>query len=183
MLDKNVEAFVIHMILFTSQIIIYPAWKAQIALLLAEKVTVPAKYSDFVNVFLKNSAKVLPKRTVMIKRIINLEEGKQPSYGSIYSLKPVELKTLKTYIKNNLANHFIWALKSLADAPILFFHKPNGSLCLFIDYCELNNLTIKNQYPLPLIGESLNRLGWVKCFIQLDLTSAYHLMRIKEGDK
>ena len=44
-------------------------------------------------------------------------------------------------------------------------------------------MTIKNRYPLPLIGESLDRLGRAKRFTQLDLTSAYHWMRIWEGDE
>ena len=42
---------------------------------------------------------------------------------------------------------------------------------------------IKNRYPIPLIGELFDRLGQVKRFTKLDLTSAYHQMRIKEGDK
>ncbi len=42
---------------------------------------------------------------------------------------------------------------------------------------------IKNRYPLPLIGESLDRLGQAKWFIQLNLTSAYHRMRIREDDE
>ena len=42
---------------------------------------------------------------------------------------------------------------------------------------------IKNQYPLLLIGESLDRLGQAKSFTQFNLTSTYHRMRIKEGDK
>ena len=52
-----------------------------------------------------------------------------------------------------------------------------------VDYWGLNNLTIKNQYLPPLIGELLDRLGQAKKFTQLDLTSAYHQMRIKEGNK
>ena len=44
-------------------------------------------------------------------------------------------------------------------------------------------MTIKNRYPLPLIGESLDRLGRAKRFTQLDLTNAYHRMRIREGDE
>ena len=44
-------------------------------------------------------------------------------------------------------------------------------------------MTIKNRYPLPLIGESLDRVGCAKRFTQLDLTSAYHRMRIQEGDE
>ena len=114
---------------------------------------------------------------------IKLEEGKQPPFGSIYSLGPVELKMLKTYIETNLANSFIRLSKSPAGAPIFFDRKPNGSLCFCMDYWGLNNITIKNQYPLPLIGELLDRLSQAKRFTQLDLTNAYHWMRICEGDE
>ena len=95
----------------------------------------------------------------------------------------MELKTLKAYIETNLANGFIRPSKSPAGAPILFDRKSDGSFRLCVDYRGLNNLTIKNQYPLPLIGESLDRLGRAKRFTQLDLTSAYHRMRIREGDE
>ena len=92
----------------------------------------------------------------MNEHAIKLEEGKQPLFGPIYSLGLVELETLKTYIKTNLANSFIRPSKSLARAPILFDKKPDRSFCFCVDYWGLNNLIIKNQYPLPLIGESLN---------------------------
>ena len=52
-----------------------------------------------------------------------------------------------------------------------------------MDYRGPNNLTIKDWYLLPLIDKLLNRLGQAKKFTQLDLTSAYHEMRIREGDK
>ena len=119
----------------------------------------------------------------MNEHTIKLEEGKQPLFGSIYSLGPVELETLKTYIKTNLANGFIWPSKSPTGAPILFDSKPNGSLRLCVDYWGLNNLTIKNRYPLPLIGQSLDQLGRAKEFTQLDLINAYHRMRICEGNE
>ena len=183
MLDENVEAFVVHVSSLGSRMTIHPARKAQLALLLTEEVTVPVEYSDFADVFSEKSANVLPEQTGANEHAIELEEGKQPPYRPIYSLRPVELKTLKTYIKTNLANGFIRASKSPAGAPILFVRKPDGSLRLCVDYRGLNNLTIKNRYPLPLIGESLDRLGRAKQFTQLDLTSVYHRMRIKEGNK
>ena len=102
---------------------------------------------------------VLPERTELNEHAINLEDGKQLPYGPIYSLGPVELETLKTYIKTHLKTGFIRPSKSPAGAPILFDKKPDGSLRLCVDYQGLNNLTIKNRYPLPLIGESLDRLG------------------------
>ena len=135
---------------------IHPARKAQLALLLAKKITVLAEYSDFANVFLKKLANIFLEQTGINEHIIKLEEGKQPSYGPIYSLGPVEFKILKTYIETNLANGFIRASKSPAGSSILFIGKFNGSFCLYVNYQGFNNLTIKNWYPLPLIGKSLD---------------------------
>ena len=52
-----------------------------------------------------------------------------------------------------------------------------------MNHWGLNNITIKNYYLLPLIDESPDRLGRAKRFTQLDLTNAYHRMRICEGDE
>ena len=106
---------------------IYLAWKAQIALLLFKKVIVLAKYIDFSEIFLKKLAKVLSKCIRIYKHAIKLENGKQSPYRSIYSLNLLEFKTLKTYIKTNLANGFIQSSKSLTSATILFVCKSNGS--------------------------------------------------------
>ncbi len=104
-------------------------------------------------------------------------------YGPIYSLDLVKLEILKTYIKNNLANNFIKLSKSLVGISILFDKKPDGNLSLYIDYQGLNNLIIKNPYPLYLVGESLDWLGWTWHFTKLNLTNAYHRMKIWEGDE
>ena len=162
---------------------IHPAREAQIASLVAEEVKIPTEYSDFSDVFSEEKASILPEVTELNQHVIELQEGQQPPYGPIYSLGPVELETLKTYIETNLANGFIWPSKSSAGAPILFVGKSNGSLHLCVGYWGLNNLTIKNQYPLLLIDELLDQLGQAKRFTQLNLTSAYYQMRIKEGDK
>lgn len=95
----------------------------------------------------------------------------------------MELKTLKIYIETHLKIGFIRPFKSLAGALILFDNKPDSKFHLCINYKGLNNFIIKNQYPLPLIGELLDQLGSTKRFTQLDLTSAYHQMRIKKGNK
>ena len=126
---------------------------------------------------------MLLKHTKINTHAIDPEESKQPPYGPIYNLRPLELKTLKTYIETNLANGFICPSKSPAGAPILFDQKTDRNLQLCVDYQGLNNLTIKNQYPLSLIRESLDQLDWAKQFTQLDLTSAYHWMKIKEGNE
>ena len=133
----------VHVSFLGLKITIHPARKAQLPLLLTKKVIIPAKYSDFANVFLKQSAKVFPEQTGINEHAFKLEEGKQPSYRPICSLGPVELKILKIYIETTLANNFIKASKSSAGARIIFVRKPDNSLCLFVDYQGLNNLTIK----------------------------------------
>ena len=112
-----------------------------------------------------------------------VKDYQQLPYEPIYSLGLVELKTLKTYIETNLANGFIKPSKSSTGAPILFNRKSDGFLRLCVDYRGFNNLTIRNWYPLLLIGESLDRLGRTRRFIQLNLTSIYYQMRIRKGDK
>ena len=95
-LDDNFQAFVLHVSSLISRMTIHPAREAQLALLLAKKVTVPTEYSDFADIFSKKSANVLSEQTEANEHAIKLEEGKQLPYGPIYSLRPVELETLKT---------------------------------------------------------------------------------------
>ena len=160
---------------------IHPACKAQIALLIIKEVTISAKYSDFTDIFAKKLAEVLFQRIKINKHVIELKESKQPPYRPIYSLKLVELKTLKTYIEINLANSFIRPSKSLANASILFIYKPNSSIYLYVNYQGLNNLIIKNRCPLLLISKSRDWLRQAKRVTQLDLTNAYYWIKIKEG--
>ena len=101
--------------------------QAQVGALLFNKVLteVLAEYSNYSTIFsVENAAKLL-ENTKINKHAIKLKEGKQPLFGSIYSLGLVELKTLKTYIKTNLANGYIWPSKFLTKTPILFDKKPD----------------------------------------------------------
>ena len=144
---------------------------------------VPAKYLDFADIFSPDLVSELPEHTGINNHAIELVDGQQPPYGPIYSLAPVELETLKAYIETNLANGFIKPSKSPASTPILFDWKAYSSFRLCVNYWGLNNLTIKNRYPLPLIEESLDRLRRARRFTQLNLTSIYHQMRIRERDE
>ena len=72
---------------------------------------------------------------------------------------------------------------SPAAAPILFMPKSNGTLRLCIDYRELNKITIKNRYPLPLMSELRDRLGKATVFTKLDLKNGYYLLRMAKGEE
>ena len=65
-------------------------------------------------------------------------------------------------------------------APVLFVKKKDGTLRIFIDYKQLNKVTIKNKYPLPRINDLFDQVGGAKIFSKLDLRSSYHQIRIKE---
>ena len=144
---------------------IYPLKRAQIVYPKADQalIKVPSKYADFADVFSPKLAKEFSEYEIS-DHVIKFVNDWQPPYGPIYSLEPVELETLKAYIKNNLANNFIRPSKSPARIPILFDKKLDSSLRLCVDYQGLNNLTIKNWYPLLLVGESLDWLGWAQRF-------------------
>ena len=107
----------------------------------------------------------------------------EPSYGSIYNLSEKELKTLWEYLAKALERGWIRESSSSAGVPILFVPKKGGELQLCIDYQGLNHLTIKNRYPLPLMGELMDRLSKAKRYTKLDLRNAYHRIRIREGDE
>ena len=161
-LNANNKTFVVHIasLVEPTPMPIHNFCQAQVAVLTSEKTGIPAEYSDISNVFSSDSAAELPEHTRINDHSINLLDDKQLPYGPIYSSGPVELETLKTYIAANLASGFIMSSTSSAGAPILFVQKKDGSLRLYVDYRGLTNLTIKNRYPLPLIGESLDRIGW-----------------------
>ena len=108
-LDINSKTFMIYMaiqewekilIYFKKQVQIKAQSRAQIGALLFNKVftKILIKYSDYNNIFLVENTAELSENTKMNKYAIKLKEDKQLLFGPIYSLKPVELETLKTYI-------------------------------------------------------------------------------------
>lgn len=121
LLDPNNEAFMVHIISLID-FDIYLSCRAQIALLIQNEVFIAilSKFIDFADVFSSDLVTELPENIRINNYLINLVEGQQPSYRSIYSLELIKFKTLKTYIKINLPNSFIRPLKSSTNAPILF---------------------------------------------------------------
>jgi hypothetical protein len=115
---------------------------------------------------------------------IELDDSKPlPSPGKIYPLSPSETDAIQEYLANALTLGQIHLSNSPLGAPCFFVKKPNGGLCLCIDYHGLNNVTCKDSYTLPLITDLFNCLGKACIYTHLDLPDAYHLVRIKAGDE
>jgi len=143
---------------------------------------IPPEYHDYADVFSKVKASELPPhRDYDLK--IELEEGTSPPLGTLYSLSPVELSTLQTFINENLNTGFILPASSSHAAPVLFVKKKDGSLCLCVDFRGLNKITKKDRYPLPLISDLLDSPSHAKIYSKIDLWHAYHLVRIAPGDE
>ena len=147
-----------------------------------DKVEFPERYKQFKDIFEEHVETTLSQHKSWDHEI-KLQEGKEPTYGPIYKLSEYELRVLKEYIEENLKKGFIRPSESSAGYPILFAPKKDGKLRLCVDYRQLNNITVKNRYTLPLISELQDRIGGAKIFTLLDLREAYHHIRMKEGEE
>ncbi|KAJ1599535.1 hypothetical protein NDA14_004105 [Ustilago hordei] len=107
----------------------------------------------------------------------------KPPQGPLYLKGPKEMSELRRYLDENLEKGFIRPSKSPARSPVLFVPKKDGGLRLCVDYRGLNEITVKNRAPLPLIEEQLFLLRKARIYTKLDLRAAYNLIRIAKGDE
>jgi len=143
---------------------------------------VPAEYHEFLPLFKKAIAEIHAPHHPYDHKIL-LKEVFTPPFGPLYSLSKSELQALHQWIDENLSNGFIRVSSSPTGAPILFVKKKDSSLRLCVDYRGLNEGTIKNCYPLPLIKEILMQLSKARYYTTLDVRGAYHLLRVAEGEE
>ncbi|XP_073420982.1 coiled-coil domain-containing protein 24 isoform X1 [Dendrobates tinctorius] len=142
----------------------------------------PPGYSSYADVFDKKEAEVLPPHRPF-DCPIELVPGSTPPRGRIYPLSPAETTAMSEYVQENLAKGFIRKSSLPAGAGFFFVKKKDGTLRPCIDTRCLNEITIKNRYPLPLIPELFDHLRGARVFSKLDLRGAYNLVRIRAGDE
>lgn len=148
----------------------------------------PAEIKDFAHLFADDrGAENLPPLRGSLDHAINLREenGKPltPPWGPLYGMSREELLVLRKTLTELLTKGWIRSSKSPAAAPVLFAKKPNGGLRLCVDYRGLNAIKIPDRYPLPLFKETLRQLSRARWFTKLDVKSAFHRLRIREGDE
>jgi transposase InsO family protein len=142
---------------------------------------VPACYHDFLDVFSKAESDTLPPFRPNVDHKIELLPGSNPEdlgYTGLWKLSAEELEAARKYITENLAKGFIEPSNAPWAAPILFALKGDGSLRFCVDYRKLNAMTKKDQYPLPLIDETLARIAQARVFTKIDIRQAFHRIRI-----
>src|SRR5260221_482159 len=143
---------------------------------------VVAKYHSFRDVFSKEAFDKLRLLNAW-EHAIDLTPGTELPCSWTFPLSPAEQKELDNFLWENLANGHIHPSKSPMGAPVFFIKKKDGSLCLIQDYQKLNEIMVKNSYPLPLVSDVLTHLHGAEFFTILDLHWGFNNVQIKEGDE
>ena len=127
--------------------------------------------NEFLDVFPEELSGLPPRREVEFQ--IETISGVAPISMAPYRMAPAELKELKKQLEELLDRGFIRPSISPWGAPVLFVRKKDGSMRLCIDYRRLNQVTVKNKYPLPRIDDLLDQLNGASVFSKVDLRSGY----------
>ena len=94
-----------------------------------------------------------------------------------------EQKEVSEFVNEQLAKGYICLSKSEQTSPIFFVPKKDGRKQMVQDYRYLNEHTVWNNYPLPLISQLIDKLKGSQYFTKIDLRWGYNNVQIKEGDK
>ena len=143
---------------------------------------VPKKFLKWRKVFGKVESERMLTRKVW-DHAIDLKETFKPRNGRIYPLSKNEREKVQNFVKDQLRKGYIRLSKSPQTLPVFFVGKKDGSKRMVIDYCNLNDQMIKNNYPLLLITELIDNMGSKKVFTKMDLRWGFNNVRIKEGDE
>jgi len=113
---------------------------------------------------------------------IELLVGSNPPNVRPYRYPYQQKNEIEQLVKELLEVRFIKESKSSFSTPVILVKKKDGSFRMCVDYKELNKITIKDKFPIPVIDELLDELNGEVYFTKLDLRSGYHQIRIKIGD-
>ena len=94
----------------------------------------------------------------------------------------MESAEIKNKIQGLLDKWIIITSTFPCQSSIFLMPKKDGTWRICVEFCALNEITIKNHYPLPRIDDLLDQLKYEKYFTKLQLRSGYHQIRIAEGD-
>jgi len=146
------------------------------------KKLVPKKFHEWIKVFEKKQSERMPTRKLW-DHAIDVKEGFMPRKGKVYPLSREEREEVRKFVREQLRKGYIRPSKSPQTALVFFVGKKDGKKRMVQDYRYLNEWTIKNNYPLPLISDVLENIRTKKLFMKMDLRWGYNNVRIKEGDE
>jgi len=140
----------------------------------------PKEFHDFAKAFQPADADKLPPHRPWDHKI-ELIPGKQAPYAKNRPFTPIQLRCVKKWLDEMMDKGWIRESRSPAATPLLLAAKPGGGVRICHDYRGLNNVTVKNRYPIPLIKETLDALCRAKWYTKVDIVAAFNRIRIAEG--
>ena len=114
---------------------------------------------------------------------IDLKDTFKPKKGHIIPLSPAEQEEVMAFLNDQLKKEYICPSKSPQTSPVFFVPKKDGKKWMVQDYCYLNKHMVKNNYPLLLIMQLVNKPQGANLFMKMDLRWGYNNVHIKENDE
>jgi Reverse transcriptase (RNA-dependent DNA polymerase) len=144
---------------------------------------IPQQYQAYERVFSEEASHEFPPFRPW-DHAIDLKPGAPAALpGKLIPLCQAELQQLQKFVKEHLAQGTIQPSKSPYKSQFFYIEKKDGTLRPVQDYRPLNQWTIRNAYPLPLIPELIDRLNGCSLYTKFDIRWGYNNIQIKEGDK
>ena len=148
----------------------------------ATPVEIPSYLKPYASVFEKKAAKRFSDKRPY-DHAIELKPDFVPKDCKVYQLTPKEDKKLTEFLDENLKKGYIRLSKSPMASPFFFVGKKDDNLRPCQDYRYLNEGTVKNAYPLPLIADLVDQIKGYSQFTKMDVRAGYNNVRIKDGDQ
>jgi hypothetical protein len=136
--------------------------------------------SEFPDIFLEELPGMPPNHE--IEFVIELVPSTALIFKRPYRMAVSQLTKLKEQLQELLDKGYIHPSASPWGAPLIFVPKKNGMQRMCVDYHSLNEVTIKNKYPLPRINDLFHQLKGACVFSKIDLRSGYHQLKIRASD-
>lgn len=144
---------------------------------------VPEEYHEYKEVFEKKASERFPTSRIW-DHAIDTKPDFELRDCKVYPMSPKEQTLLDAFLKEHLEKGYIRPSKSPMASPFFFIGKKDSDALRPVqDYRYLNNAMVKNNYPLPLISDLLDKLKGSKIFTKLDIRWGYNNVRIKDGDQ
>ena len=144
---------------------------------------IPEKYQEFEDLFREEQGPAALPEHQEWDCVINLKEGAKPVSEPLRRMSASTERTLKEWTDKMMKIGHIRESRSPFGAPLFLVPKPNTNGRPVVDWRKLNAQTIKDCYALPLLDDLRDRLQGAKIFSQIDLKSAFNLIRMKEGEE
>lgn len=138
-------------------------------------------YYENLSLFFRNPIPCLPHR--VLNHAIALVPNPVPVNARPYRYSPAQKDEIERQVSGMLAAGLISPSCSPFASPVILVKKKDNSWRFCVDYHRLNDLTIKNKFPLPVVDELLDELAGTTYFSKLDLRSGYHQIRRQESDE